>query len=110
MLFSLGAMNSTCLPSLAAIILTSIIIRDLARKFPARAASPGEYQALHLQYHCLQMVSQVAALVGIVGSIMLLIGLHIGNTPWLLAAAFGLAVLTPVSLIAAFTLPRGVAH
>jgi lysylphosphatidylglycerol synthetase-like protein (DUF2156 family) len=91
-------------------ILTPIILRALARKFPARAASPGEYQALRPHYRWLEIASQLAALVGIIGSITLLIALRVGNTPWLLGAAFGWTVLTPVLLIAVFTLPRGVTH
>jgi lysylphosphatidylglycerol synthetase-like protein (DUF2156 family) len=101
-------MNATWLPPLAAMILTPIIVRALARNFPVRAASPGEYQALRPHYRWLEIASQVAALFGIVGSVMLLIALHVGNTPWLLGAAFGWAVITPVLLIAVLTLPRGI--
>jgi len=101
-------MNTTWLPPLAALILTPVIIRALARKFPARAASPGEYELLRPHYRWLDLASQVAALVGIVGSVLLLISLHVGNTPWLVGAAFGCAVLTPLLLIAVVTSPRGV--
>jgi hypothetical protein len=103
-------MNTTWLAPLVAMILTPIIMRALARKFPAREANPGEYQSLRPHYRWLEIASQVAAVVGIAGSITLLIALRVANTPWLLGAAFGWAVLTPVLLIAVFTLPRGITH
>jgi hypothetical protein len=101
-------MNTTWLPSLAAMILTPIIMHALARRFPASAANPGEYDALRPQFRWLELASQLAALVGIIGSFTLLIVLRAANTPWMLGVAFGWAVLTPVLLIALFTLPRGV--
>ena len=101
-------MNTTWLPALAALIFTPIIMRAVARTFPARTASPGEYEGLRPQFRWLELLSQLAAIIGVVGSVALLFALHVGNTPWILGAAFGWAVLTPVLLIAAFTLPRGV--
>jgi hypothetical protein len=101
-------MNATWLPPLAAMILTPIIMRALAHRFPARVGSPGEYETLRPQFHWLELASQLAALVGIIGSITLLILLHAANTPWILGVAFGWAVLAPVLLIALVTLPRGV--
>jgi lysylphosphatidylglycerol synthetase-like protein (DUF2156 family) len=91
-------------------ILTPIVMRALARKFPARVAGPDEYQLLRPHYRWLELASQLAALVGVVGSVVLLISLHVGNTPWLVGAAFGWAVLTPVLLIAVSTLPRGITY
>ena len=91
-------------------IFAPILVRALARKFPARASRPDEYQSLCPHYRWLEIASQVAAVLGIAGSITVLIALHVGNTPWLLGAAFGWAVLTPVLLIAVFTLPRGITH
>jgi hypothetical protein len=100
-------MNTTWLPATAAMILTPIIMRALARRFPARPGTPGEYEVLRPQFRWLELASQLAALSGIIGSVTLLIALRAANTPWILGVAFGWAVLTPVLLVAAFTLPRG---
>ena len=91
-------------------ILTPIVMRVLARKFPARGSGPGEYEALRPQFRRLELASQLAALFGIVGSIALLVALHAANTPWTLGVAFCWAVLTPVLVIAVFTLPRGITY
>jgi hypothetical protein len=90
--------------------LTPVIMRALARKFPARSGDPGECESLRRQYRRLELGSQLAALAGIIGLIALLILFHVGNTPWIVGAGFGWLVLAPVLLIAAFTLPRGVAR
>jgi hypothetical protein len=103
-------MNATWLSLLAAMALTPIIIRVLARKFPARSADPREYESLRRQYGWLELGSQLAALAGIIGSITLLILLHVGNTPWIVGVGFGWLVLAPVLVISAFTLPRGIAR
>ena len=103
-------MNATWSAPLAAMILAPIIMRALARRFPARVGSPGEYETLRAQFHWLDLASQLAALVGIIASVTLLIALHAANTPWILGVAFGWAVLAPVLLVALVTLPRGVAR
>jgi hypothetical protein len=102
-------MNATWLSLFAAMVLTPIIVRALARKFPAQAGDAVEYEALRQRYRWLEIASQLAALVGIVGSIALLTSLRVGNTPWIVGVGFGWLVLAPVLLIAAFTLPRGLA-
>jgi hypothetical protein len=102
-------MNATWLSPFAPMVLTPIIMRALARKFPARAGDPKEYESLREQYRWLELGSQLAALAGIIGSIALLILFHVDNTPWIVGAGFGWLVLAPVLLIAGFTLPRGLA-
>jgi hypothetical protein len=103
-------MNATWLSLFAAIVLTPIAMRVLARTFPARPGEPTEYESLRQHYRWLEIASQVAALAGIIGSIAFLILLRVGNTPWIVGAGFGWLVLAPVLVIAAFTLPRGVAR
>jgi hypothetical protein len=103
-------MNATWLSLFAAMVLTPIIMRALARKFPARSGDPGEYESLRQQYRWLELGSQLAALGGIIGAIGLLILSHVGNTPWIIGVGFGWLVLAPILVIAAFTLPRGVAR
>jgi hypothetical protein len=102
-------MNTTWLSLFAAIVLTPVVMRVLARRFPAPPGEATEYESLRRQYGWLETTSQLAALAGIVGSIALLISLHVGNTPWIIGVGFGWLVLAPVLLIAAFTLPRGLA-
>jgi lysylphosphatidylglycerol synthetase-like protein (DUF2156 family) len=82
-----------------------------------RAGFPGafspdsaEHQSLRDQYGSLEFASQITAIIAVVVSIVLLIVLHVGNTSWLVGVAFGWLVLTPVLLIALFTLPRGLKH
>src|ERR1700730_16890948 len=104
-------MNMTWLPSFAALVWPQIIMRAVARMFPARPADPGEYDSLRQQHRVLELASQVAALFGIIGTGLLLIFVfRVGNTPWLVGAIFGWLVLTPILLIALFTLPRGLPH
>jgi hypothetical protein len=88
---SLGLMNITWLPACAALLFTPLIMRALARAFPTRPADPEEYQWLHHQYHGLELASQLAAIVGVVGSLVLPTARW--QYTWLVGAAFGWLVL-----------------
>src|SRR5439155_14540345 len=98
----------TWLAPFAALVLTPVIMRALARAFPARPAQLAEYYSLRRRYRRLEVWSQLAAVAGLVGSIWIVIVLGVGNTPWIIGVGLGWLVLTPILVIALFTLPRGV--
>jgi multidrug efflux pump subunit AcrB len=107
-LFSLGLMSTIALSSFAAVVLTPVLMRLLARRFPTSTGTTVERESLQQQYHRLEVASQFAAFAGMFGSLAFVIMLHVGNTPWILGVMFGWLALVPVLLIAAFTLPRGI--
>ena len=100
-------MYTTAFATFGAIVLTPIAMRVLAHTFPARSDGAAEYETLRPQYRRLELASQLAAVGGLLVCSALLIVLRVGNSPWIVGAAFGWLVLAPVLLIAATTLPRG---
>jgi hypothetical protein len=88
-------------------VLTPIILRALGRALPPRRADGPEYDSLFHRYRSLELWSQLAALVGMVGAVTFFILLRGGNTPWIVGLVLGWPVLVAILFIAAFTLPHG---
>ena len=103
-------MNTTwriALSTFTATVLTPIILHALGRALPPRRGDAPEYNSLSHRYRLLELWSQLAALVGIVGAVTFLILLRVGNTPWIVGLVLGWPVLVAILFIAAFTLPHG---
>jgi hypothetical protein len=87
--------------------LAPLLARALSRAFPPRRLEPEYYDVLQARHNALEIRSRVFAVAGLIASVCFLIVWHPGNTPWLVGVIFGWAVLAPVLLIAACTLPKG---
>ena len=83
-----------------------LAMRLLSRIAPPSSLYRNRLDELQRTYNWISKLSNIAALVGMVGSIILLSSLK-KNTPWILGAMFGWMVIVPVLLIAVLTLPRG---
>jgi hypothetical protein len=95
------------LSTFAATVLTPIITRALSRALPPRQSDTLEAESLTRRYRSLELWSQRAAVIGVVGAIAFCILLRVGNTPWLLGVVFGWPVLVAILFIGVFTLPHG---
>ena len=95
------------LSTLAASVFTPIILRALSRALPPRQTNPTDRESLPYKYRSIELWSQVAAFIGIIGAGAFLISAHLGNTPWIVGLVFGWPVLVAILFIAAFTLPHG---
>jgi hypothetical protein len=95
------------LSTFAASVFTPIFLRALGQALPPRRADAPEYDSLFHRYRSLELWSQLAALVGMVGAVTFFILLRGGNTPWIVGLVLGWPVLVAILFIAAFTLPHG---
>ncbi len=86
--------------------LTPLAMALLSRMAPPRSADSTEFQGLREKHGRTEILSQLAAWVGIAGSIGICIVLK-KNTPWMVGALFGWMTILPISLIAAITLRQG---
>ncbi len=90
-----------------AIALTPLLMRILARAFPApvtEATPPADAR----RYSRIEMVSGIVAIVAAWAAIFSGIALRFPNSFWLLGYIFGWVTLSPLAVIAACTLPHGV--
>jgi hypothetical protein len=94
----------------AATVLTPIITHALSHVLPPRQSDTVEADSLSRRYRSLELWSQLAAVIGVVGAVALLILLRVGNTPWLLGVVFGWPVLVAILFIGVFTLPHGLSR
>jgi hypothetical protein len=103
-------MNTTwriALSTFAATVFTPIILRALSRILPAQRGDALEVDSLSHRYRSLELWSQLAAIVGVIGAVAFFILMRVGNTPWIIGLVFGWPVLVAIVFIAAFTLPHG---
>lgn len=86
--------------------LAPLLIRVLGRISPAAEGHVGEFEELSPKHRRLQRLSELAAVIGMLG-----FGIwgfmRAGNTPWLLGLIFGWLVLAPVIVVALVTVPQG---
>jgi len=94
---------------IVALIVTPLAVRALGRAVPPAPGNALHLESLRAQYRSLELWSQVAAVVGMIGAAASLF-IRAGDTPWLLGVIFGWLVLAPVLFVAISTLPRGVSH
>jgi hypothetical protein len=95
------------LSTFAATVFTPIILRALSRALSPRQIDATEHNSLSNRYRSIELWSQVAACIGIIGAVAFFILAHNGNTPWIVGLVFGWPVLVAILFIAAFTLPHG---
>ena len=95
------------LSTFAASVFTPILLRALSRELPPRQTDATEHESLSDKHRSIELWSQVAAFIGIIGAGAFLITAHLGNTPWIVGLVFGWPVLVAILFIAAFTLPHG---
>ncbi|HYR23692.1 MAG TPA: hypothetical protein VEP30_12305 [Chthoniobacterales bacterium] len=103
-------MNTTlriALSTFAATVFTPIILHALSRILPAPPSDTLEVDSLSHRYRSLELWSQLAAIVGVIGAVVFFILMRVGNTPWIVGLVFGWPVLVAVVFIATFTLPHG---
>jgi len=94
----------------AATVLTPIITRALGHALPPRQSDTVEAHSLSRRHRSLELWSQLAAVIGLVGAIAFLVLLRVGNTPWLIGVVFGWPVLVAILFIGSFTLPHGLSY
>lgn len=90
----------------AALILVPVLMWLLSRAFPPSSGPFPDYDLLYSRYRVLDACSQFSGLLGLWGAIFVMLRFRVGNTPWLIGAAFGWLVLAPLVLIVLCTLPR----
>jgi hypothetical protein len=94
--------------AMVVIAVVLLAMRLLSRIAPPSSLHRNRFDELRQAYNWIEKLSQVAALAGIVGALILL-SLIKKNSFWILGVALGWMVIVPVLLIAVLTLPRGFA-
>jgi hypothetical protein len=92
----------------AMLVMVAVLLamRLLSWIAPPSTLHRNRFDELRKAYNWIEKLSHVGALVGIVGSLILL-SLIKKNSFWMLGVTFGWMVIVPALLIAVLTLPRG---
>ena len=107
MSFSGIAIQGIAIGCVMVVILAVLLaMRLLSRIAPPSSLHRNRFDELRTDYHWIEKLSQVGALIGI-GGVLILLSLIKKNSFWMLGVALGWMVIVPVLLIAALTLPRG---